>query len=101
MNIRYSVQAVLDFEDGHEFYALRSEAAATNFVTAVESAIKEAAENPTRFAMYEAAPLEGGVRRNLVQRYPYSVVYQAIGDTIEIVAIAHASREPGYWTRDK
>ena len=37
------------------------------------------------------------VRRVLVQRFPYEVVYRLTQDEIVIVAIAHLKRRPGYW----
>ena len=36
-------------------------------------------------------------RRLVLQRYPYTVVYRLAGETLEIVAIAHHSRQPEYW----
>ena len=36
-------------------------------------------------------------RRLVFQRYPYTVVYRQAGETLEIVAIAHHSRQPEYW----
>lgn len=36
-------------------------------------------------------------RRLVFQRYPYTVVYGLKGETLEIVAIAHHSRQPEYW----
>ena len=36
-------------------------------------------------------------RRVLVTRFPYQVVYRLGQDDLEIVAIAHLKRRPGYW----
>jgi hypothetical protein len=33
----------------------------------------------------------------LVHRFPYSVVYEVIGDVVHVIAVAHSSRLPGYW----
>jgi len=30
-------------------------------------------------------------------RFPYAVVYRDQPERIEIVAVAHAARRPGYW----
>jgi plasmid stabilization system protein ParE len=37
------------------------------------------------------------VRRVPLRRFPYFVVYRDRQDRIEIIALAHASRRPGYW----
>ena len=36
-------------------------------------------------------------RRYVFPRYPFSLVYILRGGDIEIVAVAHGRRRPGYW----
>ncbi len=36
----------------------------------------------------------------LVEGFPYEVIYRVRGNFAEIVAVAHSSRQPGYW-RDR
>ena len=38
-------------------------------------------------------------RRLVFQRYPYTLVYRVVDETLEIIAIAHHSRQPEYWAR--
>ncbi len=40
-----------------------------------------------------------GTRKFLLYRFPYAVVYRQIPSVIQIVAIAHAHRRPGYWKK--
>jgi toxin ParE1/3/4 len=40
-----------------------------------------------------------GTRRALLRRYPYLVVFRELPDCIQVFAIAHGSRRPGYWFR--
>jgi plasmid stabilization system protein ParE len=39
------------------------------------------------------------IRRAIVKRHPYLVVYAVLPDQIVIIAIAHTSKRPGYWRR--
>jgi len=39
------------------------------------------------------------LRRLLVQRFPYGLLYRIEAEEIFIVAVAHLSRRPGYWRR--
>ena len=53
----------------------------------------------------EAYPNSGrqglaGSRRHLISGFPYDLVYRMRGEVLEILAIAHTSRRPGYW-RDR
>lgn len=46
------------------------------------------------------APYVAGTRRLLARRFPYAVVYRVRGEqVVEIVAVAHYRRRPGYWRR--
>ena len=41
--------------------------------------------------------IDHGIRRCLVKEFPYMVIYAHSADLIEIIAIAHQHRRPGYW----
>jgi len=43
--------------------------------------------------------LEGDIRRCLVRRFPYGVLYSEEKDGIFIVAVMHLHRDPEYWKR--
>lgn len=47
---------------------------------------------------YVAEPVN--VRRVLVRRFPFNVIYRLRGDELQIVAFAHTRRKPGYWMKD-
>jgi hypothetical protein len=36
-------------------------------------------------------------RRRLLTRFPYVVFYEVVDDAVEVIAVAHAKRRPGYW----
>jgi toxin ParE1/3/4 len=42
-------------------------------------------------------PAERGVRRLPLRRFPYAIVYREQAVEIQIIAIAHHKRKPGYW----
>lgn len=55
------------------------------FIDAVQSCVSEIIEHP------ESGPvLRGFVRRRLVRRFPYSVLYSIEPDHIRVLAIMHA-----------
>jgi len=41
--------------------------------------------------------LEDDIRRKLIRRFPYGVLYSVKTDAVLIIAIMHCSRRPGYW----
>jgi len=44
-----------------------------------------------------AAPYLADTRRYLLRRFPFFVVFREVDDRVQIVAVAHARRRPGYW----
>lgn len=38
-----------------------------------------------------------GVRTWPLKGFPYTLVYRVSGNTINVIALAHQSRAPGYW----
>jgi plasmid stabilization system protein ParE len=43
------------------------------------------------------SPSHPGVRTWPLKHFPYTLVYRVKGQTISVIALAHQSREPGYW----
>ena len=41
----------------------------------------------------------GQFRKLRLGKFPYSLVYRVQGEVITVIAMAHQSREPGYWRR--
>ena len=39
----------------------------------------------------------GKIRRCLVRRFPYAILYSKEGGRVFIYAVMHTKREPGYW----
>ncbi len=42
-------------------------------------------------------PLETDLRKLVLERFPYSLIYGQVPYTIYVLAVAHARRRPGYW----
>jgi plasmid stabilization system protein ParE len=42
-------------------------------------------------------PYLGETRRYLLRRFPFFVVFRETPDRVEVLAIAHGRRRPGYW----
>ena len=60
------------------------------------------AEVEAALVLVEAFPdlwtdIGGGIRRCLVRRFPYAILYSRESEHLYIYAIMHLKREPGYW----
>jgi len=74
----------------HDFE--RSERAALRFAREVGRAVASIADAPER-----SPAGASGTRRFLLQRFPFAVVYRELPSIIQVLAVAHGRRRPGYW----
>jgi len=58
----------------------------------LDSALDQIEEAPRQWP-----PYLGDTRRYLLRRFPFFVVYRETKGGIEVLAVAHAHRRPGYW----
>jgi plasmid stabilization system protein ParE len=58
--------------------------------------VREATNRIQRFPLLGRA-LEDDIRQCRVSRFPYGLIYRAKEDRLEIVAVMHLHRSPGYW----
>lgn len=90
--IVFHPDARADALEAHDWYKERSLLAAEAFQIELENALSAIQISPGSRAAFRF-----GTRRYLLQRFPYVVVYRIAKQRIEIVAVAHSSRRPGYW----
>lgn len=84
--------AVAEANAAAAWYAERNPALRRAFIAELDRAVDSIRKSPEGWPGYEA-----GTRRYLMRRFPFMVVYREIGSTIQIVAVAHTRRRPGYW----
>jgi plasmid stabilization system protein ParE len=75
-----------------DWYAQRSLRTAEAFLNEIDYAAQQISEKPERFPAFEY-----GTRRILFRRFPYSFIFRECAGGVEIVAVAHGHRRPGYW----
>lgn len=76
------------------FYEERHPLLGEEFLAEVELTLKAVQKQP------ESGRLEKHDTRSYrVHRFPFHVIYQIQPDRFWVVAIAHLSRQPGYWAR--
>ena len=92
-NVSFDTAALDEYQRAVAWYVARNARAAKAFTSAVSSILAAIGSQPDRYAWYDLESREAAV-----SGYPYSVIYRALpsGD-VQVIAIAHASREPGYW----
>jgi plasmid stabilization system protein ParE len=85
-------EAVAEAHAATQWYRERSPSAADAFLAELDRAIEKITENPRIWPRYVAS-----TQRFLLKRFPFSVVFRLTPNSVEVVAIAHGRRKPGYW----
>jgi len=75
-----------------EWYRVRSERAAEGFLMELDRLIARISQHPEQFPEFEL-----GTHRGIFRRFPYFVVFRETPAAIEILAVMHGRRRPGYW----
>ena len=91
-SVRYNPAARAELFHATNWYLERSERAAGEFVREVEHALLRIQEAPERYPETRYRR-----RRFVLMNFPYDLVYRFTNEEIEIVAVVHHSRRPGYW----
>ena len=92
MDVVFSSLAVQELDDATNYYELQLQGLGEQFRDEVELAARQISQHP------EAWTIERNeIRRYLVHRFPYKVIYSIETDHIFVIAIAHQHREPFYW----
>ncbi len=87
-------EAVLEAQAAREWYETKSHEAAAAFMAELDIAVDSIRAAPELYP-----PYLHGTRRYLMRRFPYLIVYRIASTAIEIVAVAHGRRRPGYWKK--
>lgn len=91
--VEVSDAAEAELRESAVFYGGRAPGLRDAFLDEFERVIKLALDHPAVGAAFEA-----GTRRLLFERFPYSVVYrERSARLLEVIAVMHLHREPGYW----
>ena len=84
--------ALAEFKAALTWYLERSETAALNFVAELDRAVDLVTKSPRRWPVGEYA-----TRKFVLNRFPFAVIYREKDASVQVLAIAHGHRRPGYW----
>jgi plasmid stabilization system protein ParE len=94
---RLCPEAEGELREAAAWYKERSPEVARRFLREVRVLAKAVARMPLRFPALLDPVLDPPVRRALVHGFPYALVFVITEDAIEVLAVAHQHRMPGYW----
>ena len=94
MSFVFHPEAEAEFEAAVAWYEEHEAGLGLDFASEVDATIRQALVMPLAWPA-----LDEGIRRVLVNRFPYGIIYAPSDDGIFIVGVMHLRREPDYWRK--
>lgn len=91
-NIRFLEPAKIELDDAFDWYEMEQSGLGRRFLAEIQVALKRITAFPD-----SCSSISPSLRRCLVRKFPYMLVYGLEEDTVVVVAVAHMHRRPNYW----
>lgn len=93
MRLVFSPEARWEFEAAERYYEVQVAGLGKVFREEVRAGLRRIRSWPL------ACPVERGtIRRAVLGRFPYKLLYSVEPEVIYVLAVAHQHRQPDYWT---
>jgi plasmid stabilization system protein ParE len=98
-SLRIDAEAEEEIAHAIDHYENEREGLGFEFWTEVSDAIDALDEPGPECGPVIGLPRELGVRRKLLSRFPYAVVFVEGDTSVRVIAVMHGHRRPAYWRR--
>jgi plasmid stabilization system protein ParE len=92
MKVRFLTLAQRELDDAVAWYNEQADGLGKEFLDELDRAVRRAAAFPM-----SSVEITSGLRRCLLARFPYGLIYALEDDTVVVIAVAHLHRKPRYW----
>lgn len=92
MKIKYLKLAKLEFHDAISHYESEQIGLGRKFELEIKSSINRIKRFPTAYVK-----IQDEVRKCVLHKFPFNILYSIEEDYIVIIAISHHHRKPDYW----
>ncbi len=92
MKIEFLAIAQTELDEAYQWYETQQKSLGLRFLNEIDASLRRMATYPESFIQ-----INDGIRRCLVKRFPYGILYGIDAEKIIVVAIMHLHRKPDYW----
>lgn len=96
--VRFHGEASQELLAAARWYERQRPGLAERLFAEIDTALELVRQRPRSFPVVEYVD-EIVLRRALLRRFPYALIFAELADELRIFAIAHSRRSPGYWLR--
>lgn len=92
MKVIFTELARKELSDATEYYEIEQHGLGIRFNDEIQSAIARIVQYPQAWSIER-----GEIRKCLLHKFPYKILYSVETDHILVIAVAHQHRKPDYW----
>lgn len=85
-------EAIAEFDEAFDYYEAQRRGLGVAFVARVQDVFDRIAVMPQMHAVVFA-----DIRKAVVRRFPYCVLYRSDDVRVEVIAVFHSKRDPTIW----
>jgi len=90
--LTFHPEALVELRESVRYYESQRSGLGRHFLEAIRSAVHHIQSFPQMYPV-----VDDGIRCCSVLRFPYGVIYRIRAEHLEVIAVMHLRREPGYW----
>lgn len=90
--IDFRLEAEKELRDARDWYRSRAFELGEDFLDRVDEALERISQFPR-----SAPVVHRNIRRQLLERFPHSILYVVEPDRIVVLAVFHGRRDPAVW----
>jgi plasmid stabilization system protein ParE len=95
--VELAPEALAEVDEAARWYDDHRPGLGRELLAELEAVLSRVGDTPTSFPRLRDIPDELEVRRCLLSRFPYGVVFTVLSKCVRVIAFAHLKRQPGYW----
>ena len=92
MDVRWHGEARVEADAAAAFYKDKQPGLAQRFLDSLEDTLRRIQRHPLAYRS-----VDGDMHKCRILHFPYGVIYRVRSGFIEIIAVMHLRRSPGYW----
>ena len=93
-SVRFHIEAEAELNEAVSFYEALVPGLGKSLTAEVKKTVRLVQAHPAAGQNVSAR-----LKKSLVHRFPYSLIYSVDAQSILILAVAHHRRRPGYWRK--
>ena len=95
--IRLSPEAIDELVQAAVWYRAQRPGLESEFLDEIGRVLPLIESSPASFPRLLDMPADLVIRRALLPRFPYALIFIDLDEHVRVLAVAHAKRRPGYW----